>query len=64
MDVKKLALELLVKVNLGDVTLEQLNSELAELKEQMSEIGDEGSEEFKEAAKAVEELEGHISSGS
>ena len=61
MDVKKLALELLVKVNLGDVTLEQLNSELAELKEQMSEIGDEGSEEFKEAAKAVEELEGHIS---
>lgn len=60
MDVKKLALELLVKVNLGDVTLEELNSELAALKEQMSEIGDEGSEEFKEAAAAVEELEGHI----
>ena len=60
MDVKKLALELLVKVNLGEITLEQLNSELAELKEQMSEIGDEGSEEFKEAAKAVEKLEGHI----
>jgi len=60
MDVKKLALELLVKVNLGDVTLEELNSELAYLKEQMSEIGDDGSEEFKEAAAAVEELEGHI----
>ena len=60
MNAKKLALELLVKVNLGEITLEELNSELALTKKYMDEIGDESSDDFKAAALAVEELEGHI----
>ena len=60
MSTKKIALELLVKLKLGDITLEELNNDLALVKKEMSEIGDEGSEDFKQAAKAVEELETHI----
>ena len=45
---KKLALELLINVQNGNLTLEELNQQLEKAKEQLEEIGDKGSQEFKE----------------
>ena len=60
MSTKKIALELLLKVNSGELTLEQLNEELALAKKQMAEIGDDGSEEFKALAQVVADAEASI----
>jgi hypothetical protein len=60
MSTKKIALELLLKINSGDLTLEGLNEELALAKQQMAEIGDDGSEEFKALSQVVEDAEASI----
>ena len=54
---KKLALELLINVQNGNLTLEQLNEQLAKAKEQLEEIGDKGSQEFKELNDAIVQTE-------
>ena len=57
MSAKKIALELQLKINSGDLTLEELNKELALAKEQMAEIGDDGSDEFKALGQVVKDAE-------
>lgn len=54
---KKLALELLINVQNGNLTLEELNEQLAKAKEQLEEIGDKGSQEFKELNDAIVQTE-------
>jgi hypothetical protein len=54
---KKLALELLINVQNGNLTLEELNEQLAKAKEQLEEIGDKGSQEFKELNDAIMQTE-------
>ena len=67
MAAKKIALELLLNINSGDLTLEQLNDQLSLAKEQMAEMGDDGSEEFAalgqvvaDAEKSVEDFNGEL----
>jgi len=57
---KRIALELAINLKKGDITIEELNAQLAEAKKQMEEIGDEGSEEFAELGKVVEEAEAEV----
>jgi len=57
MAAKKIALELLLNINSGDLTLEQLNDQLSLAKEQMKEMGDDGSEEFAALGQVVEDAE-------
>jgi len=54
---KKLALELLINVQNGNLTLEELNKQLEKAKEQLEEIGDKGSQEFKELNDAIMQTE-------
>ena len=54
---KKLALELLINVQNGNLTLEELNQQLEKAKEQLEEIGDKGSQEFKELNEAIMQTE-------
>jgi len=67
MSAKKIALELLLKINSSDLTLEELNDQLSLAKKQMAEIGDDGSEEFAalgqvvaDAEKSVEDFNGEL----
>tara|TARA_R110000737_G_scaffold3502_1_gene11855 strand:- start:736 stop:2718 length:1983 start_codon:yes stop_codon:yes gene_type:complete len=57
MSAKKIALELQLKIKSGDLTLEELNEELALAKKQMAEIGDDGSDEFKALGQVVGDAE-------
>lgn len=50
---KSLALELAINISKGDLTLEELNEQLAKAKEELAQIGDEGSEEFIKLANAI-----------
>ena len=60
MSTKKIALELLLKINSGDLTLEGLNVLLGLAKQQMAEMGDDGSEAFKALSQVVEVAEASI----
>jgi hypothetical protein len=60
MSAKKIALDLIINIKKGDITLEELNEQLALAKKEMADIGDKGSEEFKQAAKAVQDLETNV----
>ena len=60
MSAKKIALDLVININKGDLTLEELNAELAKAKEQMQEIGDDGSEEFKALKQVIADAEGTV----
>tara|TARA_R110000782_G_scaffold204476_2_gene292989 strand:+ start:2494 stop:4476 length:1983 start_codon:yes stop_codon:yes gene_type:complete len=57
MSAKKIALDLLININAGDLTLEELNSQIALAKKQMKEMGDDGSEEFAALGQVVEDAE-------
>ena len=50
---KSLALELAINISNGNLTLEQLNEQLAKAKEELAQIGDEGSEEFIKLSDAI-----------
>ena len=60
MSAKKIALDLSINIKKGDLTLEELNEQLAEAKKQMEEIGDDGSEEFAALGQVVEDAEKSI----
>ena len=60
MSAKKIALDLVININKGDLTLEELNAELAKAKEQMQEIGDDGTEEFKALKQVIADAEGTV----
>ncbi|MDB4414559.1 hypothetical protein N9265_00850 [bacterium] len=62
MSAKKLALELSINIKRGDITLEELNEQLAEAKAQMEEMGDDGSDEFKALGVVVDEAEAKVKS--
>ena len=62
MSAKKLALELSINIKKGDITLEELNEQLAEAKAQMEEMGDDGSDEFKALGVVVDEAEAKVKS--
>lgn len=62
MSAKKIALELLLDINSGDLTLEQLNKQLSLAKEQMAEMGDDGSEEFAALGQVVKDAEKEVES--
>ncbi len=62
MSAKKLALELSINIKKGDITLEELNEQLAEAKAQMKEMGDDGSDEFKALGVVVDEAEAKVKS--
>lgn len=57
---KKLALELLINVQNGNITLEQLNQQLAKAKEQLEQIGDKGSQQFNDLADAIQVAENKL----
>ena len=57
MSAKKIALDLLININAGDLTLEELNAQIALAKKQMKEMGDDGSEEFAALGQVVEDAE-------
>ena len=57
---KKLALELSINIKKGDITLEELNEQLAEAKTQMEEMGDDGSDEFKALGVVVAQAEDKV----
>lgn len=57
---KRVALDLAINLKKGDITIEELNAQLAEAKKQMEEIGDEGSEEFAALGKVVDDTEAEI----
>ena len=54
---KKLALELLINVQTGNLTLEELNEQIAEAKKQLADMGDEGSEDFVQLSEAIQTAE-------
>ena len=54
---KKLALELLINVQTGNLTLEELNDQIAEAKAQLAEMGDESSEDFVQLSEAIQTAE-------
>lgn len=62
MSAKKIALELSINIKRGDITLEELNEQLAEAKAQMEEMGDDGSDEFKALGVVVDEAEAKVNS--
>ena len=62
MSAKKLALELSINIKRGDITLEELNEQLAEAKTQMEEMGDDGSDEFKALGVVVAQAEDKVKS--
>lgn len=62
MSAKKLALELSINIKRGDITLEELNEQLAEAKTQMEEMGDDGSDEFKALGVVVAQAEEKVKS--
>lgn len=62
MSAKKLALELSINIKKGDITLEELNEQLAEAKAQMEEMGDDGSDEFKALGVVVAQAEDKVKS--
>ncbi len=62
MSAKKIALELSINIKKGDITLEELNEQLAEAKAQMEEMGDDGSDEFKALGVVVDEAEAKVKS--
>ena len=61
MSAKKLALELLINIQGGGLTLAELNEQLDIAKKQMKEIGDDGSDEFIALGHVVEKAEESMS---
>ena len=57
MSAKKIALDLIINIKKGDITLDELNEQLAHAKQQMEEIGDDGSDEFKALGQVVADAE-------
>jgi len=61
MSAKKLALELLINIQGGGLTLAELNEQLDMVKKQMKEMGDDGSDEFIALGHVVEKAEESMS---
>jgi hypothetical protein len=57
MSIKKLALDLVVKISSPNISLEDLDQALKDAKKSMVELGDDGSEEFKKLNTAVNNAE-------
>lgn len=57
---RKIALDLLVKINSEGITLEQLNEELSKAERLMEEIGDDGSKEFQALKTVIDDARGSI----
>jgi hypothetical protein len=57
---KKLALELLINVQNGNLTLEELNQQLAKAKQQLEQIGDKGSQQFNDLSAAIQVAENKL----
>jgi hypothetical protein len=62
MSIKKLALDLVVKISSPNISLEELDQALKDAKKSMVELGDDGSEEFKKLNTVVQDAEGSINS--
>ena len=62
MSLKKLALDLVVKINSPDISLEDLDKSIKEAKRSMAELGDDGSEEFKALTTVIQDAESSIDS--
>ena len=62
MSAKKIALDLSINIKKGDLTLEELNEQLNNAKEQMEEIGDDGSDGFRALGQVVKDAESDIDS--
>jgi hypothetical protein len=62
MSIKKLALDLVVKISSPNISLEELDQALKDAKKSMVELGDDGSEEFQKLNTVVQDAEGSINS--
>jgi len=62
MSLKKLALDLVVKISSPDISLEDLDNSIKDAKRSMAELGDDGSEDFEKLNDAIKEAETNMDS--
>jgi hypothetical protein len=57
---KRVALDLIINLQKGDMTIEELNEQLKEAKKLLDDMGDDGSDEFKALSQAASDTEKQI----
>jgi hypothetical protein len=57
---KRVALDLIINLQKGDMTIEELNEQLEEAKKLLDDMGDDGSDEFKALSQAASDTEKQI----
>lgn len=62
MSLKKLALDLVVKISSPDISLEDLDKSIKDAKRSIAELGDDGSEDFEKLNDAIKEAETNMDS--